>query len=142
MLIANPIYDVVFKYLMEDNKIAKLIISKIINEEIIELTPRPQENIIHLPEKSFFSIYHLDYSAVIKTPEGSKNVIIEIQKAKFLTDIMRFRMYLGSQYYDQQNQYEENGRKWNKMNRLFFKINILFTEYLKKSIILKYYSYR
>jgi len=27
--IANPIYDVVFKYLMEDNKIAKLIISTI-----------------------------------------------------------------------------------------------------------------
>ena len=27
--IANPIYDVVFKYLLEDNKIAKLIISRI-----------------------------------------------------------------------------------------------------------------
>ena len=30
MLIANPIYDVVFKYLMEDSKIAKLVISSII----------------------------------------------------------------------------------------------------------------
>jgi hypothetical protein len=40
MLIANPIYDVVFKYLMEDNKIAKLIISKIINDEIIELNAK------------------------------------------------------------------------------------------------------
>jgi hypothetical protein len=46
MLIANPIYDVVFKYLMEDNKIAKILISKILNEEIIELNAKPQENII------------------------------------------------------------------------------------------------
>ncbi len=30
MQIANPIYDVVFKYLMEDAKIAKLLISSII----------------------------------------------------------------------------------------------------------------
>ena len=41
MWIANPIYDVVFKFLMEDNKIAKLLISKIINEEVIELIPKP-----------------------------------------------------------------------------------------------------
>ena len=41
--IANPIYDVVFKYLMEDNAIAKLVISSIIGEEIIELEPKPQE---------------------------------------------------------------------------------------------------
>ncbi len=43
MYIANPIYDVVFKYLMEDNSLAKLIISTIIKEEILELTLRPQE---------------------------------------------------------------------------------------------------
>jgi hypothetical protein len=30
MQIANPIYDVVFNYLMEDAKIAKLLISSII----------------------------------------------------------------------------------------------------------------
>ena len=37
MHIANPIYDVVFKYLMEDNDIAKLIISTIIGEDIVAL---------------------------------------------------------------------------------------------------------
>ena len=36
MQIANPIYDVVFKYLMDDNQIAKLMLSAIIGEEIIE----------------------------------------------------------------------------------------------------------
>ena len=34
MQIANPVYDVVFKYLMHDNSIAKKIISLIIDEEI------------------------------------------------------------------------------------------------------------
>jgi hypothetical protein len=37
MYIANPIYDVVFKYLMEDNKVAKKLISTIIGEKIIEI---------------------------------------------------------------------------------------------------------
>ena len=37
MKIANPIYDVVFKYLMEDSKIAKLLISTIIGEKILTL---------------------------------------------------------------------------------------------------------
>ncbi|MCP4402531.1 MAG: hypothetical protein GY801_35150 [bacterium] len=37
MHIANPIYDVVFKYLLEDNEIAKLLISTIISEEVVEL---------------------------------------------------------------------------------------------------------
>ena len=41
MQIANPIYDVVFKYLMEDAKVAKLLISSIIGEEIEELDFRP-----------------------------------------------------------------------------------------------------
>jgi hypothetical protein len=43
MLIANPIYDVVFKFLMEDAKIAKLLLSSIIGENIEELSFLPQE---------------------------------------------------------------------------------------------------
>ena len=31
MIIANPIYDAVFKYLLEDNEIAKILISNILN---------------------------------------------------------------------------------------------------------------
>ena len=41
--IANPIYDVVFKYLLSDNKIAKLLISNLIGVEISSLELRPQE---------------------------------------------------------------------------------------------------
>ena len=106
MHIANPIYDVVFKYLMEDAKVAKLLISSIIGEEIEELEFRPQEFSTDIDKSRLegrtgtLTVYRLDFSAKIKSDEGSKNVIIEIQKAKFATDIMRFRTYLGNQYSD------------------------------------------
>ena len=35
--IANPIYDVVFKYLMNDEKVAKLLLSAIIGKEVLTL---------------------------------------------------------------------------------------------------------
>jgi hypothetical protein len=104
MHIANPIYDVVFKYLMEDAKVAKLLISSIIGEEIESLDFRPQEFTSDV-DKSLIegntgtlTVYRLDFSATIKTGDGLKQVLIEIQKAKYATDIMRFRAYLGGQY--------------------------------------------
>ena len=106
MHIANPIYDVVFKYLMEDAKVAKLLISSIIGEDIEELDFRPQEFTTDIDKSRIegrigtLTVYRLDFTARIRTEEGSKNVIIEIQKAKFATDIMRFRSYLGNQYSD------------------------------------------
>ena len=98
MQIANPIYDVVFKYLLQNNEIAILILSTILDEEIMALDFLPQETSVVLENRSF-SVYQLDFSARIKTRNGTlKHVIIEIQKAKFAADIMRFRRYLGEQY--------------------------------------------
>ena len=98
MLIANPIYDVVFKYLMEDSKVAKLLIGSIIGAEVLELEFRPKSftaNVSGAEEaiRPLFTIYHLDFSAKIKTKEEEKLVIIEVQKAKLPTDILRFRQY-------------------------------------------------
>jgi len=132
MQIANPIYDVVFKYLMEDSKIAKLLISSIIKQEIEILEFRPQEFTAEIEknkavtkkkkskkktELTFFTVYRLDFSAKIKTPDGEKIVLIEIQKAKFATDIMRFRKYLGSQYSNKENIYitEKDGKRHKKV---------------------------
>ncbi|MBB1124761.1 hypothetical protein HUK38_00770 [Thiospirillum jenense] len=108
MRIANPIYDSVFKYLLEDNQLAKLIISTILGEEIIELDCRPQEQIaVHS-----LTVYRLDFAATIKNAAGEyRKVLIEIQKAKFETDIMRFRRYLGTQYADVNNVRIEQGNK-------------------------------
>ncbi|MDR2466904.1 MAG: hypothetical protein LBD35_05870 [Prevotellaceae bacterium] len=39
MLIANPIYDVVFKFMMEDKKAAAALIAAIIGEEVLSLEP-------------------------------------------------------------------------------------------------------
>ena len=110
MLIANPIYDVVFKYLMEDSKVAKLLIGSIIGAEVLELEFRPKSftTSVHLDPLSIkptFTIYHLDFSAKIKSPAEEKLVIIEVQKAKLATDILRFRQYLGKQYSDKKNVY-------------------------------------
>jgi hypothetical protein len=108
MHIANPIYDVVFKYLMEDAKIAKLLISSIIGEEIETLDFLPQEFTADLDtgivgKIGLLTVYRLDFSATIKSADGLKQVLIEIQKAKYATDIMRFRGYLGSQYSNKNN---------------------------------------
>ena len=114
--IANPIYDVVFKYMMEDNAVAKLLISSIIKEEVICLEPKPQERINDImsvaDDKTSLTVYRLDFSATIKTDEGHKLIIIEMQKASVPNDIKRFRTYLGKQYSDPCNSILlEDGRK-------------------------------
>ena len=117
MQIANPIYDVVFKYLMEDSKIAKLLISTIIGEKIVTLDFLPREKVAEIEsEYHSFTVYRLDFSAKIKAANGFKNVLIEIQKAKFATDIMRFRKYLGEQYQNKENVYHTtiNGKEMKK----------------------------
>jgi hypothetical protein len=111
MFIANPIYDVVFKYLMEDNKVAKLLISAIIGENVLDLEFCPQERTIETEAIApSLTVYRLDFSAKIETSDGYKSVMIEMQKAKTATDIMRFRRYLGGKYQDKENiQTDANG---------------------------------
>jgi hypothetical protein len=106
MQIANPIYDVVFKFLLEDSASAKLLLSAIINESIASLDFLPQENIANLQQSRSLTVYRLDFSAKIKLSDGRyKHVLIEIQKAKLPSDIMRFRRYLGEQYSKKTNVY-------------------------------------
>ena len=98
MLLANPIYDVVFKYLMEDTEIARRLLSTIIGEEILEISVQPQE-FAGRSDKFEIIILRLDFKAIIKTKDGNqKKVLIELQKGKNSADIMRFRKYLGDNY--------------------------------------------
>jgi hypothetical protein len=100
--IANPIYDVVFKYMMSDNKVAKLLLSAIIGQEILELQFDPTETTSFI--QGTITVLRMDFKAKVKYNDGSEQVIIiEIQKAKLHTDIMRFRRYLGEQYADKEN---------------------------------------
>ena len=107
--IANPIYDGAFKYLLDDNRIAKLFLSTILGEDIKELTFRPTEHRTDIEQRSV-TVFRMDFAARIAQPGGAeKLVILEIQKAKFATDIMRFRKYLGTQYASKENVYGADG---------------------------------
>ena len=110
MLIANPIYDVVFKYMMEDLKVAKTFISAIIGEKVEKLDFCPQEFTTKYKENSL-TVIRMDFLARIKTPDGYRAVIIEMQKAQLSTDIRRFRRYLGSQYQSENNIYADEKKQ-------------------------------
>ena len=101
LTIANPIYDTVFKYLMEDLDIAKGLIATIINREIVDISVQPQETVMESDNslEKPLRVYRIDFAAIIKQPDGStKKVLIELQKTKKTTNILRFRRYLAEGY--------------------------------------------
>ena len=107
MLIANAIYDVIFKYLMEDDLIAKDILSVILNVEIISLQLQPQEVLSHT--KGGITIFRIDFKAVIKTKQGRlETVLIELQKSKKGYTSERFRLYVGEAYLKEDGFLNEN----------------------------------
>ena len=98
MKIPNPMYDVVFKYLMENNEIAISLLSVILGVNIVSLNLQSQE-ITHAVGKDGVRVYRLDFKAVIKTASGEvKTILIEIQKSKNGFEVHRFQTYLGLSY--------------------------------------------
>jgi hypothetical protein len=109
MLIANPIYDVVFKYLLEDIEIARELLSTILGEEVVGLDLKPQESTIE-NSAAGVSILRFDFKAIIKTQSGEyKKALIELQKAKQAFDAIRFRRYLGDNYQKEDEILDDNG---------------------------------
>ncbi len=100
MTIANPIYDTVFKYLMEDLDIAKGLLSAILEVEVVELSMQPQEVISDTTlDVKPIRVYRIDFAAIIKQADGQlKKVLIELQKTKRNTNVIRFRRYLAENY--------------------------------------------
>ena len=108
MRIANPIYDVVFKYLLDDEKVARLMLSALLGKEVLELAFRPTEvrQPMEHPDGSEWLVLRMDFSATVRLEDGSlKLVLIEIQKANNAWDVQRFRRYLGSNYASPENVY-------------------------------------
>ena len=103
MDVANPIYDVVFKYLMQDQRVARLLIGRITGLAVQSLTVSPQETAVRRtpedPEHDLpLTLLRMDFAARVQTRDGSeRQVLIEIQKANAPTVIERFRRYLGQQ---------------------------------------------
>ena len=129
MRIANPMYDAVFKHLLEDPASAKLIVGSILGEDLESLEMVPQESAVQVgssrsaaaPEGAGFTVLRVDFAATVRTVAGEHlRVLIEVQKARYSDDVMRFRRYLGTHYADERNAvtYLEDGRKRSRPRRL------------------------
>ena len=100
--IANPIYDAVFKYLMEDNRVAKTVLSALLKREVVEVEMRKHEYTNGTRDK--ISMFRIDFGAKVRQDDGSlKLVLIELQKTWLETETLRFRQYLGTQYANPDN---------------------------------------
>ena len=106
MEIASPLYDVVFKFLLEELAVARLFFSALIGVELVNLEPMPQELAVEasgsmrmLGSEKRLSIYRLDYAARALDKTGKTYLLLaEIQREKIQLQAMRFRKYLGKQY--------------------------------------------
>ena len=102
MNIANPIYDTVFKYLMEDERIARTILSALLKENIVKVEVRPHE--YSNGQKEVLSIFRIDFGATVRKENGDEQLIlIELQKTWLPTETLRFRQYLGVHYQNPKN---------------------------------------
>ena len=110
-IIANPIYDAVFKFLMEDKKVAKILLSALLKKEIIDLEMRRHE--YTSMEQTRISLFRIDFSAKIREHDGSEH-LIELQKTWLITETLRFRQYLGTQYLNKENIIEEKNEHGQK----------------------------
>jgi hypothetical protein len=78
MVIANPIYDVVFKRMMENESVAKFFIGTLLEEAIESVEVKPQE-FTYTDELAGLAVFRLDFVATIKTATGAlKKILIEI----------------------------------------------------------------
>jgi len=99
LVIANPIYDLTFKMIMENQNAAKNLISTILGCEILSMTQTNVERNFEDVETRMIRVQRMDYSAEIVTQdEEPKKVLIEVQKSSDRGDLMRFRRYLGVEY--------------------------------------------
>ena len=102
LYIANPIYDTVFKYLMEDERIARTILSALLKKEVVKVEQRPHEYVN--TSRNDISMFRIDFGATIREADGKERLIlIELQKTWIETETLRFRQYLGTQYNRKEN---------------------------------------
>ena len=99
---ANPIYDVVFKYMMEDERVAKILLSALLQKEIIHVEMRPHEYSNTMEGR--VRVCRIDFAATVVEKDGNQHVIlVELQKTWRPTETLRFRQYLGIQYSNPSN---------------------------------------
>ena len=116
MIIANPISDLVFKWLMSNDRIARFFLETLLEQDILEVQLKPQELSYFNKEDeaslaAALTVMRLDFVATIKTASGEhKKVLIEIQKVRNTIDVKRFRKYL-AEHYKQEDEIETDKGK-------------------------------
>jgi major membrane immunogen (membrane-anchored lipoprotein) len=108
--VANPIYDSVFKYLMEDERVAKTVLSALLKMDVVSVELRPHEYANECNDK--ISMFRIDFGARVRTGgDETKLILIELQKTWVETETLRFRQYLGAQYSDKNNIHKDKDTK-------------------------------
>lgn len=108
--VANPIYDSVFKFLMEDERIAKTVLTALLKKEVVSVEMRRHEhpNIT----RDNISMFRIDFAARVREEDGSvRLILIELQKTWLDTETLRFRRYLAAQYNAEENMIKEGEGK-------------------------------
>ena len=108
--VANPIYDCVFKFLMEDERIAKTVLSALLKKEVVSVEMRRHEHPNVTRDK--ISMFRIDFAAQVKEDDGTvRLILIELQKTWVDTETLRFRRYLSAQYNAEENMVKEGELK-------------------------------
>ena len=108
MRIANPSYNVVFKYLLEDEKVARLVLAALLGKEVLELQARRTGLRGEAPRLGGTLVWGLrmDFDATVRMEHGgSQPVLIEVRKARSGKDVLRYQRYLGSNDANAENFY-------------------------------------
>ena len=110
--VANPLYDAVFKYLMEDERIAKTILSALLKKKVLEVNIRRNEY-ANVTRNEAISMFRIDFAAKVLDENGKSSLmLIELQKTWLPTETLRFRRYLALQYNNEENMSKEQQGKY------------------------------
>ena len=94
---------------MEDERIAKTLLSALLKKEVVAVEMRRNEYTNGVRDN--ISMFRIDFGAHVKEPDGTiRLVLIELQKTWLETETLRFRQYLGAQYSNPENVPSENNK--------------------------------
>jgi hypothetical protein len=104
-IIANPIYNTVFKQLMEDTDIVKFFLSTIFGIQVTDVAEIDDLPDVYRQKKNKeqkkippYSAYRTYFMVTVLTGDGERRILIEIQNSFDMMNRRRFRKYLESQY--------------------------------------------
>lgn len=83
---------------MSNNRLAKKVLSVILEKDILELELSQQEMVVE-GNTRMFTLYRLDFKARVLDENGKEEtVLIELQKSNLPSNVLRFRSCLGLAY--------------------------------------------